>query len=143
MKVLVDTDMLSEVERAKNAQILARARAYEEQHGAMSISVLTVYEVMHGWHQVNRADRGEAFLKWLKGADLVKFDFDCARLAGMIGGALDRTGQRIGFVDVGLAATAIQMGYVLVTGNVEHFERVRAAGFDLEIQNWREPEPEP
>lgn len=61
------------------------------------------------------------------------------RLAGEIGGVLARTGQPIGATDVCIAATAIHHGRVLVTGNTAHFNRVRAAGFTLELDNWREP----
>jgi len=36
-----------------------------------------------------------------------------------------------------IAAVAITSGIPLVTGNVAHFEFVRAAGHTLTIENWR------
>ncbi len=35
-------------------------------------------------------------------------------------------------------ALAVVHGLVLATGNVEHYERIRAVGYDVEIDNWRE-----
>jgi hypothetical protein len=36
-----------------------------------------------------------------------------------------------------LPAIAIRNGLVLVTGNTTHFEQVRAAKYDLFVDNWR------
>lgn len=138
MKVVVDTDILSEIQRGKNAQVLARAGAHERAHGGISLSVLSVFEVVQGWQQRGRADRAAAFLAWIEPLEIVPFDLGSARLAGEIGGALMRAGRPIGVVDVGLAATAIQHGRVLVSGNSAHFGYVRDAGFDLELANWRD-----
>ena len=115
MKILIDTDILSEVQRKVNQRVHARATAYERDHGPLSASVLTVFEVLEGWHQKGLPQRGEIFMNWLNGCEV------------------------LAFVDVGLAATAISQGRRLVTGNTIHFEYVRAAGFELEIENWRDP----
>lgn len=139
MKALIDTDILSELQRNKNEQVRAHATAYEDKHGAIAISSMSIFEVLHGWHQVNRPERAEAFLKWIDGADILAFDAESARLAGEISGMLTRTGQPIGLADVAISATALRYRRVLVTGNVEHHERVRALGFPLVVANWRNP----
>jgi predicted nucleic acid-binding protein len=38
-----------------------------------------------------------------------------------------------------IAGIAIFHGLVLVTGNDDHYARVRAAGYDLTSDNWRIP----
>ena len=38
-----------------------------------------------------------------------------------------------------IAAIAIRSGLAIVTGNTAHFEQVRAAKYDLFIDNWRLP----
>jgi len=40
---------------------------------------------------------------------------------------------------VAIAATALRHRRVLITGNIQHHERVRAAGFALDILSWRDP----
>jgi predicted nucleic acid-binding protein len=74
----------------------------------------------------------------LERLEILPFDLGCARLAGDIGGALVRAGRPMGVVDVGLAATAIHLDRVLVSGNTAHFGYVREAGFDLKLENWRD-----
>jgi tRNA(fMet)-specific endonuclease VapC len=46
---------------------------------------------------------------------------------------------RLGWPDVMIAAIAIRRGLALVTGNTAHFEHIRAAEYDLFIDNWRLP----
>lgn len=138
MKVLVDTDILSEMQRAKNPRVRARVDRYELDYGPVTVSVLTVFESVQGWLQRGQQRRADIFLEWIGGAEIVSFDLDCARLAAKIGAALLRVGRPIGVVDVGLAATAIHQDRVLVTGNTAHFEYVREAGFDLKLDNWRD-----
>lgn len=137
-KVLVDTDIFSEIYRDKSASVRARAALYEKQHGAIALSVLSVFEIVRGWRQQGRADRVDAFLARIEPLEVLPFDLGCAQLAGDIGGALIRAGRPIGVVDVCLAATAIHLGRVLVSGNTAHFGYVREAGFDLALENWRD-----
>ncbi len=141
MKALVDTDILSELQRTKSRGVRARAAEYERKHGPPAISVLTIFEGLLGWYQRGRPDLASNFLAWVAGYEIVAFDLGCARLAGEIGGALVRAGRPIGVVDVGLAATAIHHGWTLVSGNTTHFNFVRDAGFRLELENWRDPPP--
>jgi hypothetical protein len=53
---LVDTDILSEYLRGKNSEVQDRAREYREEHGRLTISVVTVFEVVRGRHQANQSE---------------------------------------------------------------------------------------
>lgn len=139
MKALIDTDILSELMREKNATVMARADAYMQAHGALSVSTLSVFEVMQGLHRMNRLAQARSVAVWLGDCELIEFDADCAFLAGEIGGALIRTGRVIGLADTCIAATAVRHKRMLVTGNERHYEYVRTAGFALAFENWREP----
>ena len=136
-RALVDTDILSEILRARNPTVTLRERRYVEEYGRLSLSVVTVFEVARGWYRVGRSDRVEAFIAWLPQADLLGIDAECARLAGEIDGALERAGRRVGVADVLIAATAIRSGRTLVTANTSHYERIRHAGFQVQTENWR------
>ncbi len=139
MSVLLDTDALSELFRAKNPTVVQRANAYLSAGGRLRISTITEVEIARGWHQAGRPERAESFRAWLKGYVVLPLDSATSWLAGEIAGTLGRAGREIGLADVCIAATAIQHGLVLVTGNTQHHERVRAAGFALRLDNWREP----
>ena len=47
---------------------------------------------------------------------------------------LERTGKKIGDMDMFIAATALEEDLIVVTGNVDHFNRIPG----LKIENWME-----
>lgn len=143
-KALLDTDMASEIMRAKNDTVLARCDAYRERHGALSMSSLTVFEILHGLHRLHRTEQVDSFKVWLEDCEVLDVDTETASIAGEIAGALTRTGRIIGVVDTCIAATAIRHDRLLVTGNERHYKAVQAAGFSLDWENWRDPvDPSP
>jgi tRNA(fMet)-specific endonuclease VapC len=142
MTALLDTDTLSEIFRGKNPTVMARASAYARSHQRFRISTITEVEISRGWYHSDKPDRALAFRAWLAArCDCIGLGSEVGWLAGEIAGVLGRTGNEVGLADVCIAATALHHGLVLVTGNIRHHERVRAAGFPLELDNWREPAP--
>lgn len=135
---MLDTDIFSEVIRDKNATVRARADAYATEHGRLLISSVTVLEVVKGLHKAQRNDALDRFIKSLANIEILHLRTEEAVVAGRIYGDLERTGQPIGRCDPMIAGIAVAHGLVLATGNVEHYERIRAVGYDVEIDNWRE-----
>ncbi len=68
---------------------------------------------------------------------MLALDVEAAKIFGYILGDLHRTGKPVGKADAFIAATAIREGIPLVTGNLEHFERITAFGYPLRLENWR------
>ena len=136
-RALLDTDILSEVLKRKDKSVLGRARAYRATHDRFTLSAATVMEVVRGLTRLNAHRQLERFLDSLDEAEIVAVDEDVAVTAGKIDGALSQSGIRIGINDVLIAATAIHLGVTLVTGNSEHYERVRSLGYPLTLDNWR------
>ena len=137
-RVLLDTDLLSEVLRRRNPQVSARAQAYIQDHGKLTLSAVTVFEVVRGWNHAARSERGAEFLTWVEShAEVVPFDSECAAVAGRFGGELTRVGTPIGLADVLIAATAIVHGLPIATGNRAHYERALPFGL-IGIHNWRD-----
>lgn len=141
MKSLLDTDIVSELMRARNAFLMSRASAYEATHGVPAISAMTVFEISQGLHQMARVKQALSFQRWIESWDVFKLSRETMLLAGEIGGKMMEAGRVIGLSDTCIAATAIEQGRILVTGNTRHFEYVREVGFALELDNWREPTP--
>lgn len=137
-RAILDTDILSEVLKAKNPLILERVTTYRAAFGRLTISVVTVMEIVQGLRRVNRTEALRRFLDGLDGSEILDFDRTTAEIAGNIIGDLARTGQPIGRADPMIAATAIQNGLVLVTGNTIHYQRIVQLGFSLELDNWRQ-----
>ncbi len=47
-EALLDTDMVNEVLKRKNAEVVRRAAAYLAQHSRFAVSAMTRYEVLRG-----------------------------------------------------------------------------------------------
>ncbi len=137
-KALIDTDILSEILKGKNAHVAARANEYTRTVGALSVSVVTMMEVVKGLQKVQRKDVINRFLQAAYELDIITFDGECAVLAGRIYGDLEREGQPIGRADPMIAATAIYHELTLVTGNTRHFKRIADLGYPLPLHDWRE-----
>jgi tRNA(fMet)-specific endonuclease VapC len=137
-KALLDTDILSEVLKGRNPQVVAQAEAYLRHHAILTVSVISVIEIVSGLQRVARSEQLERFLQVLDAMEVLPVDMESAVLAGRIDGDLLRTGQPIGRADPIVAAQAITHGLVLVTGNTRHYERVMALGYPLRIVDWRE-----
>lgn len=135
---LLDTDILLEVLKAKNSTVVARATAYQAAFSELTISVVTVMEIVQGFQKMKQAEALEKFLDGLKASRVLVFDQPCAEMAGRIYGDLERVGQRVGRADAMIAATSLQHSLTLVTGNTEHYQRIQALGYSLKLENWRQ-----
>jgi tRNA(fMet)-specific endonuclease VapC len=136
-KALLDTDTISEIGRAKNATIASNAKTYRRSFGHYTLSAVSVMEIVRGFQKTQATTRLNAFLATLPHMEVLLFDQPTAELAGRIAGDLERTGQFIGTADTMIAATAIEHGLELVTGNTTHFQRIQQLGYPLTLVNWR------
>jgi tRNA(fMet)-specific endonuclease VapC len=91
---------------------------------------------VRGYYLAGRADKLSNFISSLAVQEVLAFSQSTAELAGKIDADLQRTGQPIGRADPMIAATAIEHGLVLVTGNTSHFARIQAIGYPLVLDNW-------
>jgi tRNA(fMet)-specific endonuclease VapC len=63
---------------------------------------------------------------------VVPFDGDCARRAALINAQLLNGGTSIGILDVLIAATALEMGWPVITSNLKDFGRING----LNVESW-------
>jgi tRNA(fMet)-specific endonuclease VapC len=136
-RVLLDTDIYSEVIKAINPTVTQNAIAYRQANGVLTLSVVTMMEIVRGFQQNQSVRRLNDFLTAVASEDVLIFDQPAAELAGRIEGELVRTGRPIGMADTMIAAIALTQGLELATGNTTHFQRVQQLGYPLTIVNWR------
>lgn len=137
-KSLLDTDTLSLINKALHPGIQLIAERYLAVFSSFSLSTITVMEIVRGYHLARRHDRLANFIAGLTAHKILSFTQPTAELAGAIDADLQRAGQPIGRADPMIAATAIEHGLVLVTGNTGHFERIQAMGYPLLLDSWRD-----
>ncbi len=136
-KSLLDTDILSEIIKGVDANVVAKATAYRTAFRYYTLSVLSVLEIVKGYHRLRRADRIAQFRTSLIGEEVLTLGVTTADLAGQIDADLELTGQPIGRIDPMIAAIAIENDLTLVTGNTAHYARIPPLAYPLKLANWR------
>ncbi len=136
-KVLLDTDIFSEILKWKNLNIAKRAKEYHAVLGRYTVSMLSVMEIVKGLHKVYRETQIRQFLTEISKAEVLTLNVKSAELAGRIYADLERKGLPIGRIDPMIAAIALENNLMLVTGNSKHFKSIQDVGYDLKLDNWR------
>ena len=108
-------------------QILEQFRS-EFGETEIGLSVVTIVELIHGVQRAGtdeRRQRRQAFVdELIRDVPVHPVTLEVARLAGRIEGDQAAHGVTIAFEDLLIAATALQLGFGVVTGNVRHFEQI-------------------
>ena len=134
-EAIVDTDMLSEVLKAKDARVLAKAQQYLSQHGRLSFSAMTFYEVVRGM-LAHRAKKQLAnFVNRADNSDVIPISLPILLRAANLWSAARAGGHPSDDADLIIAGTALEVGRMLVTGNTAHFSWIPG----LRIEDWRQP----
>ncbi len=136
-KALLDTDIFSEILKGINQPVAARASTYHTAFGCYTISVITVLEIVKGWHKRRREDKVQEFFVEIAAAEVLTLEIYSAELAGRIYADLEQIGQPIGLADAIIAVIAIQQNLTLVSGNLSHYQRIQALNYSLKLDNWR------
>ena len=136
-KALLDTDTYSEVLKAVDPSVTRNATTYRQAQGVLTLSTVTVMEVIRGFQKNQSQRKLQNFLSAIASEEVLLFDQAAAELAGRIAGDLERLGQPIGVADPMIAAIALTQGLELVTGNTAHFQRIQQLGHPLTLVNWR------
>jgi tRNA(fMet)-specific endonuclease VapC len=138
-KVLLDTDIYSEVVKGKDANVTSQAALYYSFWGQYTISIMSVIEVTKGFRKMRQENRIQQFLLNLISMEVLNLDVLCAELAGRMYADLGRAGSSIGAIDPIIAALAIRNDLTFITGNYAHYRRLQSLGYPLLLGNWREP----
>jgi len=136
-RVFLDSDILSEVIKGIDPNVVANARAYGQAFGVLEFTSPSVLEILHGLYRKgaqSQIQRAEAL--FAKNAEILP-DHDDYRFAAQIAGALTKRGTPIGIIDPLIAACAIRRGYGVASGNTTHFEFIHQAGYSFQLENWR------
>jgi tRNA(fMet)-specific endonuclease VapC len=136
-KALLDTDTYSEILKAVDPNVTRNAIAYRQVQGVLTLSAVTVMEVIRGFQKNQSQRKLQSFLSAVAVEEVLDFDRAAAELAGRIAGDLERVGRPIGLADPMIAAIALTHGLELVTGNTSHFQRIQQLGYPLTLANWR------
>ena len=123
MNFLIDTawviDHLNQVE-------LVTARLYELAPDGLALSVVSLGELYEGVYYSQDPEASEASLQRFLNRELTipGIDEETCKIFGRERGRLRSIGQRIGDMDLMIAATALQYDLTLLSNNRRHFDRI-------------------
>ncbi len=130
---LLDTDILSEVLKQKDAAVVANAANYLRQHRQFAVSAISRYEVMRGLRFKNATRQLQQFERFCQHAMVSSISDAILDRAADLWADGERRGHPHRDADLIIAATALEDARVLVTGNVQHFVWIDG----LVVENWR------
>lgn len=64
VKVILDTDILSEYFKGHNASVAGRAASYAQEHGVFTFTSVTVYEIVYGLELKGASSQLKKVLAW-------------------------------------------------------------------------------
>lgn len=129
--VLLDTDTLSLLRRG-HSQVSQRAAAYIVQHGRLTFTSLTWYEVVRGYRAIGAHRQLQVFEQFCRYCQILALDNKALDTAATIYADLRQRGELIGEVDIFIAGIAMANGMGVVTRNTDHFRRVKG----LFVEDW-------
>lgn len=136
-EALLDTDILSEILKAKNEQVLRVVQRYLDQHQRFAFSAITLYEILRGLRAMQATRALNAFLKLVGSSDVLPVSLSVLYRAADLWADAGKGGHPRNDADLVVAATALECGRVLVTGNGPHFSWIPG----LSLADWRSASP--
>lgn len=131
---LLDTDMLSEALKQRNAITIQRVADYLAQHHALCFSIVSRYEIRRGLKEKNATALVPRFEIICQRSLVLPADDAVFDRATDLWVEARRGGHPLGDADLLIAATALVSQRTLVTGNTAHFAWI--AG--LKLEDWRQ-----
>ena len=130
LKYLLDTNIVIYVIKNRPLSVL---KTFNQNHGRMAISSITLAELAHGVEKSADQARNLAVVEdFVSRLDVLPFDDRAAWQYGLIRAALERQGTPIGVNDLHIAGHARSLGLIIVTNNLREFERVPG----ISVENW-------
>ena len=132
---ILDTDLLSEILKSKDAHVLTMARQYLAEHQRFAFSEMTVYEVVRGMRSKRASQQLAAFLRMVGQCEVFAIDRSVLMLAADLWAEARTGGHPKDDADLIIAATALKAQRTLVTGNTTHYSWI----VGLQLADWRVP----
>ncbi|PKO85899.1 MAG: VapC toxin family PIN domain ribonuclease [Betaproteobacteria bacterium HGW-Betaproteobacteria-12] len=133
LKYLLDTNIVIYVIKRRPPEV---REVFNQQHGRMAVSAITLAELVHGAEKSQFPARNLAVVEdFCSRLTVLPYPAEAAYHYGSIRADLERQGTPIGVNDLHIAAHARSCGLTVVTNNRAEFSRVPG----LLLENWLAP----
>ena len=127
---MLDTNIVSDLVRNPKGKVYRRIK--QEGESTICTSIIVAAELRFGAQKKQSTLLSERLENILKSIVVMAFDEPADQSYGLIRQQLQQQGQLIGPNDLLIAAHALSLNLVLVTNNVDEFERVQG----LQVEDW-------
>ena len=131
MKYMLDTNICIGLIRQKPQKLIRRLTRCAP--GEVGVSSITIAELAHGANKSNRIEQNlSALEQFLLPIEVADFDQRASAAYGVVRAYLEREGKVIGSMDMLIGAHALSLGVVVVTNNIDEFQRIPK----LKVEDW-------
>jgi predicted nucleic acid-binding protein len=129
MALLLDTSVVISAER-RGHSVLEILRQIQTRHGEvdLGLSVVSIAELMHGAYRAKTVGDKEKRLTFIdrlcNAVPVHPLTIEMARMIGRIEGEQASKGVVLPFEDLAIGATAMHLGFDVITLNVRHFQLI-------------------
>ncbi len=136
---LVDTNVLSAGAPSKTPGLADLVDWMDRNSEHVYLSVITLAEIEDGIAKARRegaSRKADRLAEWLEAVlhlysgRILPLDIPIARAVGALSDLARGRGHAPGFADLGIAATANYLGYMVLTRNLRHFRALDVAAHD-------------
>lgn len=131
---ILNSDILSELIKFRNVSV--REKALEDSHtyGPIALSAMTRYEIIRGYKGKNASTQLSRFMNFCQHSLVLPVTDSIFDRASDLWAIARSGGYPCNDADLIIAATALEHGRTLVTGNTSHFSWIS----ELTIEDWRQ-----
>jgi tRNA(fMet)-specific endonuclease VapC len=132
---LLDTDILSEVLKQKNPVVAKNAGIYLQARQKFTFSAITRYEIVRGLKPKSAGRQLQQFATFCQHCQVLPLSDAIFDRAADLWVSTHAAGRPKKDADLLIAATALEHGFTLVTGNSADFSWI----VGLTLNDWRQP----
>src|SRR4030065_2346233 len=123
-KALLDTNIITAFLK-DNPTVVERVKQYTDEHGSLTISIISYYEILRGLKGLGNKKKLQAFNRVINDCEVEELGRPVVEKAADIYVNLKNQGKLVEDADILVAATAMDKGLVVVTDNEKHFRRIK------------------
>jgi tRNA(fMet)-specific endonuclease VapC len=131
---LLDTNTCIFIKNKKPITVLKKLEQVIKKRERIYLSSISVAELQYGVYNSQSIEKNRiSLVEFLAPFEILDFDDTDAEIFGKIRAELKRHGKIIGPYDMLIAAQAISRDLILVTNNVDEFNRIE----ELKVEDWK------
>jgi|SRR5690348_923006 len=132
LNYLLDTNVCIAIINGRPEIVRSRFQSALGEGSSVFVSSVVVFELWYGVGKSAHIEKNALKVDLGSSVQVVDFDGEDARAAGLQRVVLEKIGRPIGAYDLLIATQAVRRNWILVTANVSEFARIA----DLKWQDW-------